>query len=138
LNRKAQKQTKIPSKDGKLGRNRKGQFVKSNQLSIGNSGPTNNKVKELKDALLAAISTEDIKAIIKKLIVKAKGGNIQAAKEVFDRGFGKSVETSDVNVTYPQLSKPLTLKEIKKRIKEAEKAGNGIDQRSIEGGISTS
>lgn len=33
-----------------------------------------------------------------------------------------------------QTQKPLTLEEMKKRILEAEKAGTGIDQRSIEGG----
>lgn len=36
------------------------------------------------------------------------------------------------------ITKPLTLEEMKKRILEAEKAGTGIDQRSIEGSGKTS
>lgn len=37
-----------------------------------------------------------------------------------------------------EISEPLTIEEMKKRIEAAEKAGTGIDQRSIEGGSNTS
>jgi ferritin-like protein len=55
--------------------------------------------------LLEAISVEDMQAIVKQLITKAKNGDIPAIKELFDRALGKPHQTHEVDVevkTYSQ------------------------------------
>lgn len=55
------------------------------------------------------------------------------ALEQLGKHFGIYEKDNDQSRTI-ELTKPLTLEEMKERILEAEKAGTGIDKRSIEGG----
>ena len=85
-----------PRPNGKLGRDSKGKFAKGNSLSKGNLGNTNEPAKKLKQALIDAISEKDIEDIAKKLVTKAKTGDIPAIKELFDRLWGRSSQSVEV------------------------------------------
>ena len=69
------------------GRDGRGRFAKGNVGGPGN--PHARHVGQLRSALLAAVTSEDIEAVVRKLIELAKNGNIQAAKEILDRCVGK-------------------------------------------------
>jgi len=72
------------------GRDEQGKFVKGNKCARGN--PFAKKVAALRAALLQAITPQDVKSIIKKLIKQARSGDLAAAKEVFDRAVGRPTE----------------------------------------------
>lgn len=73
------------------GRNGKGQFGKGNKIATGrNDTDAAVRSQKLKQALVDAISENDLKLIAKGLVKKAKKGDVPAAKEVFDRLWGKS------------------------------------------------
>ena len=78
------------------GRNTEGKFIKGNQCSVGNASSGDRRAKELKKALYDAITAEDIKEIIDKLKEKAKAGDTTAAKEIFDRLWGRAKQEIDV------------------------------------------
>ncbi|TAJ24751.1 MAG: hypothetical protein EPO68_01040 [Planctomycetota bacterium] len=42
--------------------------------------------------MLAAVSEDDMRAIVARLVELAKAGNVAAAREVFDRTLGKTQE----------------------------------------------
>ena len=91
--------SKKPNNSGKLGskgRKTNGQFKKGNQHSVGNLGPGGSKVQKLRDAMLVAVSADDIKKIIQKLVKQAKKGDAKAAKEVLDRCLGKPIQPVQV------------------------------------------
>ena len=80
-----------PSPNGSNGgRNPGGRFGKGNKGGPGN--PFAAKVAKLRTAMLRSVSPADMKAIIGKLVEEAKGGNVQAAKEVLERCLGKPFE----------------------------------------------
>ena len=94
---KKKKAKRKPSSNGaNTGRDNKGRFGKGNTLSRGNKGNTNEKAKALKAILLKTITEKDIREIAKKLAKKAKGGDVQATKELFDRLWGRALQEQDV------------------------------------------
>ena len=64
-----------------------GRFLPSNRFGTGN--PTLRKVAQLRQALLEAVSAEDITAVAGKLLTMAKDGDLAAIKELLDRCLGK-------------------------------------------------
>lgn len=76
-----------PSTNGRNGRDASGRFTKSNPGGPGN--PLAGRVAKLRAALLSAVSENDLKAIARKLVAKAKTGNVPAIKELLDRTVGK-------------------------------------------------
>ena len=77
-----------PSGNGKDGN---GRFVKGNTL--GNGGKDHKATSQgriLKSALCGAITRQDIEDIAKGLIAKAKKGDVLAARELFDRLWGRA------------------------------------------------
>lgn len=79
------------------GRNGKGQFVKDNKIAVGRQDkPADQKAKKLKEAYVNAITEEDIKEIVEGQVKKAKGGDTTAAKEVFDRLWGRAKQEIEV------------------------------------------
>ena len=72
------------------GHDEQGRFTRGNSCARGN--PFAKKVARLRSALLQAITPADVRAIIKKVIKRARGGDLAAAKEVFDRAVGRPVE----------------------------------------------
>lgn len=85
-----------PSLNGGNGRNALGRFAPGNPGGPGN--PHSKKVNALRTALLRAVTQKDIEAIVKQLIEKAKAGDVHAAREVFDRCFGKARLSVDMEV----------------------------------------
>jgi hypothetical protein len=79
-----------PTTNGLDGRDGRGRFAAGNAGGPGN--PYTKQTARLRAALLAAVTEEDIKAIVSKLIEQARGGNIPAAREVLDRTLGRSQE----------------------------------------------
>ena len=64
-----------------------GRFVKGWRGGPGN--PHGAETAKLRSALLKAITDRDVQAIIRKMIAKAKAGNVEAARLVLERVFGK-------------------------------------------------
>ncbi len=67
-----------------------GRFVAGNPGGPGN--PYAARVGELRSALLSAVSPGDLAAIAKQLVAAAKGGDVAAAKVVFERVLGRPLE----------------------------------------------
>lgn len=85
-----------PRTHGSTGRNSNGQFTEGNKCSVGNASSGDSRSKELKKALYDAVTEEDIKTIVAKLIEKAKDGEVIAIKELFDRLWGRAKQELDI------------------------------------------
>lgn len=72
------------------GRDRNGRFTSGNPGGPGN--PHGGQIARLRAALIHAVSEDDVRAIIGKLVEKAKAGDTAAAKVVLERCLGKPVE----------------------------------------------
>ena len=72
------------------GRDGAGRFTPGNPGGPGN--PYAKRVAALRAAMLDAVTEEDVRAIVGKLVELAKAGNVPAAKEVLDRCLGKILE----------------------------------------------
>ena len=68
------------------GRDTRGRFTRGNAGGPGN--PHGGQVSRLRSAILAAVDTDDIEAIVRTLVMKAREGDLAAAKEVLDRCVG--------------------------------------------------
>ena len=79
-----------PTPNGPNGRDERGRFAPGNVGGPGN--PHAKQVGKLRSAMLAAVSDKEMKAVVKKLVELAKGGNVPAAREVLDRCLGRPVE----------------------------------------------
>ncbi len=80
----------LPTAPSGNGRDASGRFAKGNPGGPGN--PHAQKVARLRSALLNAVTEEDIRLIVAKLVEQAKAGDLHAAKEVLLRTLGKPVE----------------------------------------------
>ncbi len=78
-----------PSPNGSNGRGAGGRFAKGNVGGPGN--PHAQKVAQLRSALLRAVSSGDLRAVVKKLVEMAKAGDVQAAKLVIERCLGPAL-----------------------------------------------
>ena len=79
-----------PSSAVSNGRGSNGQFAPGNKISKGN--PFAKRVNEIRSELIGSLTTEDVKEVAQALIEKAKGGDIPAVRELFDRTIGKPQE----------------------------------------------
>ena len=75
------------------GRNGNGKFAKGNAGGPGN--PYARRVARLRGLLLDAVSDDDLKAIVSAMVQKAKGGDLNAAREVLTRIIGKPADAPD-------------------------------------------
>lgn len=91
-----QDMSKSPSTNGANGRNALGQFTVGNTCGRGN--PHAKKVAALRATMLKAVTHRDLEAIVKQLIKQAKDGDVLAAREIFDRCFGKAKQSVDMEV----------------------------------------
>lgn len=79
-----------PLPDGSNGRDRKsGKFLPGNKL--GHGSPLAVMASKLRAAMLKAVKAGDVKAIIKAMVAKARGGNVQAAKLVLSYSLGEPI-----------------------------------------------
>jgi ribosomal protein L17 len=65
-----------------------GRFAKGNVGGPGN--PHAAKVGQLRSALLDAVTTEDIRAVLDALVTEAKAGSVPAMREFFNRVLGQA------------------------------------------------
>lgn len=72
----------------KKSRDKNGRFTPGNPGGPGN--PHAGQVAKLRAAILDAVGTDDVVAIIAQLVRKAREGDLAAAREVLDRSIGKS------------------------------------------------
>ena len=82
-----------------------GRFGPGNKGGPG-GGALSRKMTSLRCKLLAAVSEEDIEAIVQALIAKATEGDVPAAREVLDRCCGKA-EALDLAVRLEALEDAL-------------------------------
>jgi len=78
------------STSGSGGRDRMGKFAPGNAFSKGN--PHARRVAALRSALLDAVSEDDMRAVIAKVVEHAKQGDVMAARVLFERVLGKPTE----------------------------------------------
>lgn len=76
-----------PSTNGANGRGSGGRFAAGNAGGPGN--PHAKRVAELRAVLLAAVTDRDLRAIVAKLVERAKAGELPAIRELLDRLLGK-------------------------------------------------
>ncbi len=76
-----------PSPNGSNGRDLAGRFAVGNPGGPGN--PHASRVAALRAVLLDAVTDDDLRAIIAKLVTMAKGGDVAAGRELLDRLLGK-------------------------------------------------
>ena len=93
-----------PSANGDNGRDERGRFTNGNGGGPGN--PHARQVAKLRAAMIAAVSEQDIEAIVGTLIEQAKGGDVRAAQVVLDRCLGKP-EAADILERIEQLEAAL-------------------------------
>ena len=79
-----------PSTTGANGRDGQGRFAPGNTAAVGN--PFAKQVAALRSALLNAVTPEDIRLIVAKLVEQAKEGDVVAAREVLLRVLGRPLE----------------------------------------------
>ena len=80
-----------PSPKGTNGRDEHGRFLPGHAGGPGN--PYAKQVAKLRSGLLGAVTEDDIREIVQKLIAMAKEGDIAAAREVLLRTLGRPVES---------------------------------------------
>jgi hypothetical protein len=94
--------------DGANGRDTAGRFLPGNTYGGGN--PHAAAVAKLRAAALAAVTTEDIHAIFRKLVDLALAGDVAAAREVLARTLGPVQQSLDVIMN--QVSTGPTIQEV--------------------------
>ena len=82
-----------------------GRFTAGNPGGPGN--PHARKVGQLRATLLETVSVDDMRAVAAKLVERARGGELPAIRELFDRTLGKPVE-ADLIERRDELEKYLT------------------------------
>ena len=74
------------------GRTPRGQFAQGNPGGPGN--PYAKRVADLRAALLESVTEQDIRAVAKALVRRAKAGEVPAIRELLDRLMGKAGDTT--------------------------------------------
>ena len=93
----ANNKKKKPAKAGAGGRANSGRFQKgtSGNPEGGNSATKHNKA--LKAAFDKAITEDDIKAVVAKMIKQARNGDAAARKEMLDRLWGRPAQAVEIS-----------------------------------------
>ncbi len=101
------------------------------RFAVGNAGgPGNPHVREtarLRSVLLAAVSDDDIKVIVAKLLKKAKAGDLRAIREVLDRTLGKSPAAVAIEIGGRQVMTPEEVRASLAAISERLKLRHDVD-----------
>ena len=84
-----------PSPTAGNGRDKSGRFVKGNRAGKGN--PLGVQVQRLRSAMVNAVSVEDIEAIGRAMVKRARGGDLQACKLVLLYTLGRPIEADVID-----------------------------------------
>ena len=71
-------------------RDERGRFTEGNRAAAGR------KIDRLKAEMLAAVSEDDIRAVVEALVTKARQGDVKAADLLLTRIFGKPSQSREV------------------------------------------
>ena len=74
------------------GRTPRGQFAKGNLGGPGN--PYARRVADLRAALLESVTEQDIRAVARALVKRAKEGEVPAVRELLDRLLGRTADSA--------------------------------------------
>ena len=96
-----------PSTNVVIGHDTNGRFAAGNTLGRGN--PHAAQTAKLRSAMLSAVTEDDVKAVVGKLVALAKDGDVPAIKLLFDRVLGKVVA-----IVEPAIS-PITVENFAER-----------------------
>lgn len=93
----------MPLANGVNGRDTNGRFAAGNAGGPGN--PNNKRTAAYRNAILDAVSEDDIRDVILAVLTKAKEGDLAACKEILDRTVGrpKSVEPDESATNHTQI-----------------------------------
>jgi hypothetical protein len=83
-----------PSTTGANGRGPRGRFIPGNKAAKGN--PFAKRVAALRASLYEAVTPADMEAVVKKLVIQAKAGDVASIKELLQRLLGPA-EAIDLN-----------------------------------------
>jgi hypothetical protein len=108
---------------GESGRDDRGRFTKGNKSGRGN--PFARRVAAMRQALMDAVSDEDVAAISKKMVELARGGDVAAARLVLGYVIGKPQPAEDPD--------RLDEKEWRQYVNDTVKAG---EMEAVVGGMS--
>ena len=78
-----------------------GKFIKGNKFGKGQK--KGNNVKSVSMLIKALVTDDDVVAIVKVLVDKAKGGDLKAITELFDRLVGKARQSIELETTGEKL-----------------------------------
>ena len=78
-----------PSANGSNGRGANGRFARGNPGGPGN--PHAKRTAALRVMLVEAVTEDDLRQVVTKLVELAKGGDLAAIRELLDRTMGKPV-----------------------------------------------
>jgi hypothetical protein len=76
-----------PYHDDQNGRGAGGRFLPGNRHGKGN--PHARQHAALREAMLSAVTVDDVHAVVRGLIEQARQGNVPAARELLDRVLGR-------------------------------------------------
>ena len=80
-------EARMPIPNGTNGRDERGRFAKGNPGGPGN--PLARRAQELRTAAMGAVTADDMRGVIRRLVDMAKEGDVQAARLVLERTLGK-------------------------------------------------
>ena len=87
-----------PSDAGDNGRDAKGRFTVHNKLGCGS--PHAKRAQQYKAALHRELTAADLRAVVRAMIDKAKGGDTAAGRLVLDYAIGRPRDRSDAADDY--------------------------------------
>ena len=109
-----------PSTNVIIGHDTSGRFAAGNTLGRGN--PHAAQTAKLRSAMLSAVTEDDVKAVVGKLVALAKGGDVTAIKLLLDRVCGKVVAVEEPPASSPERAAKIA--EIVERIRRLRPADN--------------
>lgn len=95
----------LSCENGENGRDAGGRFAIGNAGGPGN--PHAKRVAELRTMLLDAVTDDDLRAIIRALVARARDGDLAAIRELLDRIIGRPAQ--QVTVEAPRLPQTITV-----------------------------
>ncbi len=93
-----------PLANGGDGRDGHGRFLPGNRAAVGRGNPHADRVHAWRNALAATVTGDDLRAVIAKLVERAKAGERWAVCELLDRCLGKPDQALEASVAVPELT----------------------------------